>query len=189
MQIFQKRMSLVYVHATLGIWLASFYHRWKLYYDMPNDLIYERSGNSWISYFRQRVATRTNPIYLQRFTTNTIALFIALTTVIFISEGLVMFEGEDYMEFLPISRTFDLNCYVYRILENSNIKAKYKAPCVTEELNHDTLLAVCDGAYNLNLAPNGLTPASVIKYIHQQIRYWVVMQQVVSLLITIVATL
>ena len=151
------------LHTPLGKWLALPHHRWKWHYDMPNDIIYERSGNSWISYCRGRAATRTNPIYLRRSTTTTVPLFMAFTTVLVISEGLVLFEGTDYTDILTLPRTLALNCDAYWILDNSNIKSKYRAPWVTEELSRGTLLAVCDGSYKPNLAPNGITAAWVIE--------------------------
>lgn len=147
------------LHRPLGKWLAQPHHFWRWYYDMPNDTIYEHSDNTWKAYHRGRSATRTNPIYLLRETTSTDSKLMALTSVLVISEGMVMFEGTDYTDITTIPPTIAVSCDSFWILENSNTMKKYIVPWVTNELRLGTLIAVCDGSYKPNLAPNGITSA------------------------------
>ena len=151
------------LHRPLGKWLAQPHHCWRWHYDMPNDTIYEQSDDTWKAYHRRMSATCTNPIYPLRETTSTAPKLMALTSVLVISEGMVMFEGTDYTDITTIPPTIAVSCNSFWILDNSNITEKYRAPWVTNELCLGTLIAVCDGSYKPNLAPNGITAAWVIE--------------------------
>ena len=47
----------------LGKLIAQSHHRCRWYYDIQDNIIFDKDGSEWTSYHRAGSATRTNPVY------------------------------------------------------------------------------------------------------------------------------
>ena len=54
-----------FLYNSLGKYIAQSHHRWRWYYEVQNDIIFDKDGSEWTSYHCMRSATRTSPIYFR----------------------------------------------------------------------------------------------------------------------------
>ena len=128
-----------------------------------NDIVYHKGPTQWTSFRRGRSATRSNPIYFQDTIVTTAPNGVSLTTVIVISNTVIVFEGTDYTDYQDIPESMAVKCDSFWVLDNSNIKDQYTGNWVAEGLLKGNLRAVCDGSYKPKLTDKGTTAAWIIE--------------------------
>ena len=143
--------------------MAKSLHDWTWFYAIQEDAIYQKVNTQWVSFNRARFATRTNQLF-SKFQNQTAPTGpLALTTILHLSDTIILFEGTYYTDIDKLTPMISLSCDSFWILKSSNIHHIYNQHWVAAGLQSCTLLAVCDGSYKLKLSPNVITAAFIME--------------------------
>ena len=155
-----------FLRSPMGCWLAKSHLTWVWYYSMTEDIIYHLQNNEYVSYYKSRAATRTNPIYIKSTQQTSPTGPLAFTTVDIINENVIRFEGTDHTDTSLLPLCYSYPCDSYWVLKSSNIHQIFNEKWIADDLRSGSLLAICDGSYKPNLYSNGVTAAFVIESIN-----------------------